>query len=239
MADSSGPAFNGRGGTSESVGSTISGGDDIIRIDPGAIDASAAAETGNTTVRPGYGPNGRKLNKDGTERKAKGTGRATNANPAPQASFSVEALAGTIAGVHALLSATLKIPELALDPKESVQLASALANLQRFYPVIISEKSLAIGNVMMAVGLIYGTRIAAIGARKSAERRQGDNVIRPQAFQRPPQPTVQQPPQQAASAAPPMMPDGDDLATQKPPQVTPRSVNPADQVFVATPPHLM
>lgn len=238
MASVNGPANNGSGGNQPEVGNSIGGSDDIIRIDPGAIDTASAESGGSTaTHRAGYGPNGRKLRKDGTERAARQSGNAS-AGPTTKAALPVDALAGTIVGVHALLSATLKVPELALDPKEGAQLAAALANLQRFYPVHVTEKALAWGQVFTALGMIYGTRIAAVGARRSAEKKQGDNVIRPQAFQRPPQPTVQQP-QQAAPTSPVQMPDGDDLATAKPQMNTPRPPSGADQVFVNTPPHLM
>lgn len=134
--------------------------------------------------------------------------------------------------MHALLSATLKVPELSLDPKEGQALAVAFANLQRFYPVHVTEKALAWANVMSAVGMVYGTRIAAIGARKAAEKRNApsSNIIRPAVFQqRPPIMTPQ---------APVATPDHD--PTQASPQtVTARPSNSADEVFSRLPPELI
>jgi hypothetical protein len=140
--------------------------------------------------------------------------------------------------VHALLSATLKIPELALDPKEGQHLASALANLQRYYPVHVTEKALAWGNVFSALGLVYGTRFAAMRVRMASERKNAQapgNVIRPQAFQ--PRATVQMPqPQSAQSEV--MTPDGDPVASAPiGGSAQPRDIG--DRIFSATPPELM
>lgn len=241
MADDNGNSPFRNGGGTAPIASGITEIDDIIRIDPGAIDAGT--ETPSVGSKPGYGPNGRKLNKDGTERAARGTGsgqgrtRAYTSNP--QATLPVEALAGTIMGLHALMSATLKIPELALDPREGAQLAGALANLQKFYPVAVTEKALAWGNVLTAVGMIYGTRVAAIGARRAAERRgqphapQSATVLRPN-FR--PAPTA---PAQGAPPAPTpniTTPDGDPVQGQTP-GAQPR--NSSEAVFASIPPELM
>lgn len=139
-------------------------------------------------------------------------------------------------GLHALLSATLKVPELALDPREGAQLAAALANLQKFYPVHVTEKALAWGNMLTAVGMIYGTRFAAISARKAAERKnpqpqRGADIIRPN-FQASPRPTVTTPPPNV------LTPDGD--PTQAAPVAPqPQHRDATEAMFAATPPELM
>jgi hypothetical protein len=239
MADGNGAAFNATGGNNSALGSSIGGDDGIIRIDPGAIDASATAAGYAETTKPGYGPNGRKLRKDGQERRAKGESGNASTPRAAQATFPVEALAGTIVGIHALLSASLKIPELSLDPKEGAHLAAALANLQRYYPVHVTEKALAWGNVFSALGLVYGTRFAAMRVRIASERKNSNsasNIVRPAAFQQP-RPTVHAPqPQPAQSEV--MTPDGDPVAPM-PTGATAQPRDIGDRIFSATPPELM
>lgn len=240
MADGGGFETRGNGGTTEQVGSSIRGSDDVIRIDPGVIDASATAATERSnTTRPGYGPNGRKLNRDGSERKQRTSkGGNASATGTAQATFSVEALAGTIVAQHAILSTLLKVPELSIDPREAQQLAAALANLQRFYPVVISEKALAWGNVISAIGMIYGTRVMAYGARKAAERKQnpqGATVIRPQQFQQRPQPQ----PQPRAQRPEIITPDGDPVAAATPQNSAPRPETAGDAAFQSIPPELI
>lgn len=237
MADSGGPTLSGDGGNNEGVAGSIGGDDDIIRIDPGAIDASASASgTTNANAKPGYGPNGRKLRKDGTERAAKGSGGNARASTEAKAGIPVDALAGTIVGLHALLSATLKIPELALAQSEGQVLASALANLQRYYPVHVTEKALAWGNVFSALGIVYGTRLGAMMARQKAERqdaRSPNNVVRPPQFQQ--RPTVQQPPAQQPVVA---TPDGDPVSAA-PSNSGARAMDNAERVFASLPPELI
>jgi hypothetical protein len=233
MANSSGPTANGGYGSQSSIGGSNGGSDDVIRIDPGAIDASAT-ENGGSNPKPGYGPNGRKLNRDGSERAQRGSaGRASPRAAAPQAPLSVDALAFSITGIHALLSATLQIPELALDKSEGDALAKALANLQRFYNIQVTEKALAWSNLAMTLATVYGTRLGAIAARKAADKRPkpaGATILRPD-FQRPPQPSVMTP-------APSMSPDGD--PTSAPPidgGAKPTTVG--DNIFASTPADLI
>lgn len=237
MAERDGSEIGNNGGSTNQVGSGFGGSDDVIRIDPGAIDtASGTAET--VAARGGYGPNGRKLNKDGTERKAKGSGRTNASASAAQAPFPVDMVAAQIVAAHALLSFALKAPELALDPREGKTLAEAMANLQQFYPhVQIAPKTMAWGNMFSALGLVYGGRFLAIASKKKETRapQSTADVIRPAQFQQPR--THVTPPPASPFVA---MPDGDDLATPNAhivPQGKP--VNAAERAFSETPPEML
>lgn len=224
---------NGAGNGTANVESSITGSDGIIRIDPAAIDAAHSGhEPPAVGSRPGYGPNGRKLNKDGTERKAKGSGGNAAPARAQAPPLSVDTLTFAIVGIHALLATTLKVPELALDPREGTQLALALQNLQRFYNIQMTEKALAWSNLTMTCATIYATRAAAIGARMKMEARnpRPDNVIRPQQFRQ----TVVTPEPMRQPSAAPMTPDGDPVQAAPPINETPKNMG--DAVFASIDP---
>lgn len=240
MATGDGNPFGGIGGNQSSASGKADGGDGVIRIDPADIDAAAGSETASVGTRPGYGPNGRKLRKDGTERAARGGGGGNaSGTTTPKTTFPVEAMSGTILGMHAILSTVLKTPELALDPREAAQLGAALANLQQFYPVSVTAKALAWANLLTAGGMIYGTRIAAIAARKAKETRErggGGQVIRPDFRPRPgPMPQPQPAPQPTPFV---VSPDGDPVAPA-PQRATEKPQSAGDAAFANTPPELI
>jgi len=74
-----------------------------------------------------------------------------------------------------MLAAITKTQELAIDPAEANQLATAMSNVSRHYDIAATQKSMDWANLLMCVGMVYGTRIYAIRAK------------------RPPRPTRQQP----------------------------------------------
>lgn len=226
---------NGAGNGTANVAGSISGSDGIIRVDPAAIDnahASAGIEPPAVGSRAGYGPNGRKLNKDGTERKAKGSGGNAAAPRTQAPPLSVDTLTFAIVGIHTLLATTLKVPELALDPREGQQLALALQNLQRFYNIQMTEKALAWSNLTMTCATIYATRAAAIAARMKMEARnpRQDNVIRPQQFR----PAVVTPAPMTPPQAAPLTPDGDPVSAAPPVNEAPKSAG--DALFASIDP---
>lgn len=139
--------------------------------------------------------------------------------------------------MHALLSATLQIPELALADEEGKALANALANLQRFYPVHVTEKALAWSNMLSAVGMIYGTRVGAYTTRRATERKTAGptNVIRPQQFSQARQPSPNaQPIQQPVIQTP----DGDPVQAA-PNAATARAMDATERLFQNTPPEMI
>jgi hypothetical protein len=69
-----------------------------------------------------------------------------------------------------MVAGATQIPELALDKSEASQLASALKNVEQYYPMKISGKTLAWINLCMVAGSVYGARIVAYSARVSAEK---------------------------------------------------------------------
>jgi len=130
------------------------------------------------------------------------------------------------------LATTLKVPELALDPREGQQLALALQNLQRFYNIQMTEKALAWSNLTMTCATIYATRAAAIGARLKHEKQnpRQDNIIRPQQFR----PAVVTPAPMTPPQAAPLMPDGDPVQAAPPVNEAPKSAG--DAIFASIDP---
>jgi hypothetical protein len=63
-----------------------------------------------------------------------------------------------------MLAASLSIPQLALAEDEAKQLAKAVHNVQQYYPMHISAKSMAWANLIMIGGTVYGSRGVAIWA---------------------------------------------------------------------------
>jgi len=86
-----------------------------------------------------------------------------------------------------MLAGITKTAELALSPPEAKSLAEAVANVSRHYDVSVSAKALDWSNLVMALGMVYGTRLIAIRTNRRAARAR----------------SVQQPePMQATNAAP-------------------------------------
>jgi hypothetical protein len=83
-----------------------------------------------------------------------------------------------------MLAALTKIEELAIEQDEAVTLGNAIATLAPFYNIEASAKVLAWGNMLSALGMVYGTRLIAIRARRATTPATpnaggvgGDNVI--------------------------------------------------------------
>lgn len=60
-------------------------------------------------------------------------------------------------------------PELALDEPEAKQLAGAITEVSRHYAINVDEKTMAWGQLFIAIGMIYGTRLIAVRTRKKTE----------------------------------------------------------------------
>lgn len=85
--------------------------------------------------------------------------------------------------MHGLLAGITKTPEFALDQNEAKELAQAVGNVSRHYDVSASAKTVDIANLIMVCGMVYGSRILAVRARKTNEKKKaasaqnGDGVI--------------------------------------------------------------
>lgn len=58
----------------------------------------------------------------------------------------------------------MQAPELMLDPRESEQMAKAIAEVQRHYPMVVDPKIVAWTNLAAVAGMIYIPRV--VSARK-------------------------------------------------------------------------
>jgi hypothetical protein len=67
---------------------------------------------------------------------------------------------------HALLAASLKIPELGIEQSEAKMLAMAVANVNRHYNVQVAQKTMDWANLVTSCCMIYGTRFATVRARR-------------------------------------------------------------------------
>lgn len=80
---------------------------------------------------------------------------------------------------HAMLAGMTRTPEFALDQKEAKSVAEALANVSRHYDVSVSAKALDWTNLIMALGMVYGTRVFAIRNRRMNERAERAKPVGP------------------------------------------------------------
>ena len=96
--------------------------------------------------------------------------------------------------VHMMGAAFLKVPELELDADEAKRLSDSVKQVAEYYPVVFNPKKLAIANLVITLGTIYGTRAVAI--YKTAPKRAPATVtpIRPPAPAAQPAPQPQTPP---------------------------------------------
>lgn len=73
--------------------------------------------------------------------------------------------------VHQGLSELTGVEEFALDPKESEELAKAIARVQAFYPSsVLSPLVMAWSGLVLTGGKIYGTRLIAYSAKKRKKK---------------------------------------------------------------------
>jgi hypothetical protein len=79
----------------------------------------------------------------------------------------VSGLEKLLFSVHLMAATALKVPELALEPKEAEQLSEAASRVLAHYPVNIAPQSMDVVNLIVAMAMIYGSRIAAIRVRTS------------------------------------------------------------------------
>lgn len=135
-------------------GSEVSG---IESFDPGSIIAgepdAGSSDAGNS------GPRRR--------------GRPRGSSNKPRAGNSSKNIEGLLFGLHSMLSAISHTPELELSDDEAEKLASAIQGVNDLYDTpVVPPWVTAWGNLAFACGGIYGPRLVAISARKTAEKQQ-------------------------------------------------------------------
>lgn len=145
--------------TSTDDGVTRSG---VVEVDPADIDAFIASGGHRTDAEPEPGSEPRQRRK----RSPNGTRRSTRKNEAPQD------LAPLLNMVHTWAPIMLGIPELAVPPSEQKQLADAYAEFCKHHAVPeVTEKRISEANLVIALCMVYGTRLIAFGKRKQNERK--------------------------------------------------------------------
>ncbi len=72
--------------------------------------------------------------------------------------------------VHLQLAAITKCPEFEMEQEEAKKLADAAASVASHYDLTIDPKHAAWAKLYGTIGVIYGTRLIAIRARKKMER---------------------------------------------------------------------
>lgn len=165
-------------GTSEPVGGTV-GADGAVAGTGGSGQHSVADElaaAGFTIIEPaalgdGAGSNSGSGN-DTAEQPAKRRGRkpgSRNANGKTQA-LDINGVEAILFSAHTILATIVKTPEIALDQIEARQMAEAIGNVSRHYDIAATQKTLDWANLIMAAGMIYGTRLYAIRAKRVANK---------------------------------------------------------------------
>lgn len=87
-----------------------------------------------------------------------------------QVALSVDGVSAILFSIHGMLAGITRVPELALDDKESKQLAAAIAEVGKHYDLTADPKMVAWANLTMTCAALYGSRFVAIKFRIAAQR---------------------------------------------------------------------
>ena len=129
-------------------------------------------------------------------RKRKGRPKGSrNASPSTEKTQNtlIANLESLLLSVHFMGAKILEVPEIELDEQEAKMLSDCLRKVAEFYPVSLSPKRMAMAELAICAGTIYGPRIVTI--YKKAPK--GPKLVPSQ-----PQQTQQQPVQAAAASRP-------------------------------------
>lgn len=80
---------------------------------------------------------------------------------------------------HDMLAAMMKAPAIALDKEEANNLARSISNVARHYDIVATEKTLDWTALFMALGMIYGPRIAMLTMRKKKSKEEAQTEVHP------------------------------------------------------------
>lgn len=103
-------------------------------------------------------------NKDGTPRRKRGR-KAT-----AEASVSVVGLEKLLMSFHTMAAVGFQAPEMVIDNQEANMMATAIAEVNRHYPVAVDPGHVAIAQLVGVSVLVYGPRAKMIVDRKRKER---------------------------------------------------------------------
>jgi len=119
----------------------------------------------------------------------------------------MEHIESLLLSVHLMGATILSTPEIALDPSEAKAYADALRKVAEFYPMVVDPKKIAIANLCIVMGGIYGTRAVAI-YKKSQQPKKGPASVQPIRETQKPEPPKQPAPAPAATIMVPSQVDG-------------------------------
>jgi hypothetical protein len=142
-------------------------GTDESDIDASANDGIPLIEPATITIEPEQFEGGKRRGG-----RPKGSKNATGKQSTKEVS---QDLSGLLLSAHSMLAALIKTPELEIDEAEAKRLGDAVARVNREFGVqIMSPKTAAVVNLIMAAGTVYGPRIIAV--KNNSKRRKAEKV---------------------------------------------------------------
>lgn len=88
-----------------------------------------------------------------------------------QDKIDLSGLESILLSIHTMLHAMTQAPEWALEPAEAKSLADATSRVARHYEIAgLDQKTVDWGNLFVALGSVYGSRVFAFRLRKQGER---------------------------------------------------------------------
>jgi hypothetical protein len=143
-------------------------GTDESDIDASGNDGIPTIEPATITIEPEQFEGGKRRGGG----RPKGSKNATGKQSTKEVS---QDLSGLLLSAHAMLAAIVKTPELEIDEAEAKRLGDAVARVNREFGVqIMSPKTAAVVNLIMAAGTVYGPRVIAM--KNNSKRRKAENV---------------------------------------------------------------
>lgn len=82
-------------------------------------------------------------------------------------------------GIHVMLAGMTQVPEFMLDPKEAAALSSAIKQVNDFYPMMVDPRKVAVVQLCVVAGGIYGTHFMAWRKRTAAAAPQRPTAAAP------------------------------------------------------------
>ena len=164
--------LDGSNGTGEQAGNGPNGNGGNAGGNSGTIDPATLAPGGTASDGTGEPP------KRGRGR-PKGSGTGAGSKAQGKASLDIGSVETLLFNIHGMLAAATKIDALALNNTEANSLASAVVNVQQYYPMHISAKALAWSNLIMVAGSVYGSRAVTIWAEMKIKEQEANNPASP------------------------------------------------------------
>lgn len=144
---------------------------------------------GNATVDPEIARAGKQPDnstaadapKRGRGRPPKSGGKSgkTGRSGAQKETLDLGFLENILFSIHTVLAASVSVEELAITQEEAHQLAVAAKGVADYYPVYVDPKKLAIMNLLIVAGTVYGSRAVAIYAKTKVGKNKDANNVTP------------------------------------------------------------